>query len=96
MLFKYKVLWAAEDLLISINLFLLIQNPELQIIFSLFDVISNDKHPDWYFDEYLISDGLRIARKENLLQSSARLCEFIELSIGKGRRGPMPSLVLNK
>ncbi len=46
--------------------------------------------------EYVISDGLKIARKENLLQSSARLCGFIEFSIGKGRRGPMPSLLSNK
>ena len=43
--------------------------------------------------EYVISDGLKIAKKENLFQSSSRLCEFIELSIGKGRRGPMPSLI---
>ena len=46
--------------------------------------------------EYIISDGLKIARQEKLFQSSARLCGFIELSIGKGRRGLMPSLVLNK
>jgi len=46
--------------------------------------------------EYVISDGLKIARQENLFQSSARLCEFVELSIGKGRRGPMPSLMSNK
>ena len=43
--------------------------------------------------EYVISDGLKIAKKENLFQSSSRLCEFIELSIGKGRRGPMSSLI---
>jgi len=43
--------------------------------------------------EYVISDGLKIARQENLFQSSARLCGFVELSIGKGRRGPMPSLI---
>ncbi len=43
--------------------------------------------------EYVISEGLRIARQENLFQSSARLCGFLELSIGKGRRGPMPSLI---
>ncbi len=46
--------------------------------------------------ENVISDGLRIARQEKLLQSSARLCGFIELSIGKGRRGLMPSLMPNK
>ncbi len=46
--------------------------------------------------EYVISDGLKIARQENLFQSSARLCRFIELSIGKGRRGPMPYLTQTK
>ena len=45
--------------------------------------------------EYTISDGLKIAMQENLLQSSSRLCGFIELSIGKGRRGPMPFLISN-
>ena len=45
--------------------------------------------------EYVISDGLKIARQENLFQSSARLCGFIELSIRKGRRGPMPTLNTN-
>ena len=43
--------------------------------------------------EYVITDGLKIAKQENLFQSSARLCEFIELSIGKGRRGLMPYLM---
>ena len=43
--------------------------------------------------EYVISDGLKMARQENLLQSSKRLCGFIELSIGKGRRGPMPYFI---
>ncbi len=46
--------------------------------------------------EYVISDGLKLAKQENLLESSARLCRFIELSIGKGRRGPMPFLMSNK
>ena len=41
--------------------------------------------------ENIISDSLELARQENLFQSSARLCGFIELSIGKGRRGLMPS-----
>ena len=41
--------------------------------------------------EYVISDSLELARQDNLFQSSARLCGFIELSIGKGRRGLMPS-----
>jgi len=46
--------------------------------------------------EYVISDGLKIARQEKLFQSSERLCGFIELSIGKGRRGPMPYLMPTK
>ena len=46
--------------------------------------------------EYVISDALKIASQENLLHSSARLCGFVELSIGKGRRGTMPSLILTK
>ncbi len=44
---------------------------------------------------YVISHALKIAKKENLLKSSKKLCEFIELSISKGRRGPMPSLISN-
>ena len=43
--------------------------------------------------KYVISDALKIARKENLLKSSARLCDFLERSIAIGRRGPMPSLM---
>ena len=43
--------------------------------------------------EHVISDGLVIARQENLLQSSSRLCNFLELSISRGRRGPMPYLI---
>ena len=46
--------------------------------------------------EYVISDSLKIARQDNLFQSSSRLCGFIELSIGKGRRGLMPSLISTK
>ncbi len=46
--------------------------------------------------EYLISDGLRIAKQEDLFNSSVKLCGFIELSIGKGRRGLMPSLMASK
>ena len=43
--------------------------------------------------EYVLSDCLKIARKENLLQSSSRLCDFVELSISKGRRGLIPYLM---
>ncbi len=43
--------------------------------------------------EYVISESLGIVKKDNLFKSSKKLCDFIELSIGKTRRGPMPSLV---
>tara|TARA_B100000579_G_scaffold286909_1_gene237903 strand:- start:7901 stop:8752 length:852 start_codon:yes stop_codon:yes gene_type:complete len=43
--------------------------------------------------EYIISDALKMARKEKLLHSSSRLCKFLELSITKGRRGPIPYLI---
>ena len=46
--------------------------------------------------EYLISDSLKIARQEDLFHASARLCVFIEQSIDKGRRGPMPFLMPTK
>ena len=45
--------------------------------------------------KYVISDGLKLARQENLMHSASRLCRFLELSIGKGRRGPMPYLISN-
>ncbi len=43
--------------------------------------------------EHVISEGLGIVKKDNLFKSSKRLCEFVELSIGSTRRGPMPSLI---
>ena len=43
--------------------------------------------------EHIISDSLKLARQENLFKSSARLCDFLELSITKGRRGTIPSLM---
>ncbi len=43
--------------------------------------------------EHVISEGLKIVMQENLLHTSSRLCKFVELSISRGRRGPMPSLV---
>ena len=46
-----------------------------------------------FISEHVISDSLKIAKKGNLLHSSKRLCDFLELSIGQGRRGPMPSFL---
>ena len=61
-LFKYKVEWAAVDLLNNfILLFLFISKPKLQINFSLFEVISNERHPDWYFFDYLKSGEFPIS-----------------------------------
>ena len=45
--------------------------------------------------EYVVSDSLKMAKQENLFQSSLKLCRFIELSISKGRRGIMPSLIIS-
>ena len=45
--------------------------------------------------EYLISEGLKIAKQETLLLSSQKLCNFLELSIIRGRRGPMPAFIAN-
>ena len=45
--------------------------------------------------EYVISDSLKIAKQEILLLSSKKLCNFLELSIIKGRRGPMPAFLTN-
>tara|TARA_B100000700_G_C14959232_1_gene815583 strand:- start:337 stop:1194 length:858 start_codon:yes stop_codon:yes gene_type:complete len=47
--------------------------------------------------ENVISEALKIARREKLMKSSEKLCEFISRSIEKGRRGPMPTmLAINK
>ncbi len=43
--------------------------------------------------EHVISESLGILKKDNLYKSSKRLCDFIEESISKTRRGPMPSLM---
>ena len=42
--------------------------------------------------EHVLSKGLEIARRENLTTSSEYLCNFVELSIKKGRRGLIPSI----
>ena len=41
---------------------------------------------------HVISEGLKIAKQENLFESSTKLCNFLELSFVRGRRGLMPSL----
>ena len=39
---------------------------------------------------HVISNGLELARGQDLLPSATRLCDFLEASIQKDRRGPMP------
>ncbi len=47
----------------------------------------------WTFlfrSENVLAKGLDLARQQNLMPSSKNLCDFLEASIQKGRRGPMP------
>ncbi len=44
----------------------------------------------------VISEGLSRAREKRLMPSSEHLCDFVQASIEKGRRGPMPSISLNR
>ncbi len=38
----------------------------------------------------VLAESLKLAREENLMASSKHLCDFIQASVQKGRRGPMP------
>ena len=40
--------------------------------------------------DYVLSNALDLAMKENLDESSNKLCNFVRNSISKNRRGPMP------
>ena len=42
--------------------------------------------------EHVLSKGLELARRERLTPSAEYLCNFVELSIKKGRRGLIPSI----
>ena len=42
----------------------------------------------------VISNSLAIAMQDRLDLSSSKLCNFVKLSISKGRRGPMPTINL--
>ena len=39
---------------------------------------------------HVFKKGLELAREKDLLKASSDFCLFLETSIGKGRRGPMP------
>ncbi|WP_320676287.1 acyl-ACP--UDP-N-acetylglucosamine O-acyltransferase [Prochlorococcus sp. MIT 1300] len=40
--------------------------------------------------EYVLTESLELAKQKDLLPAAAHLCNFLEASIQKGRRGPMP------
>ncbi|MEB3254041.1 MAG: acyl-ACP--UDP-N-acetylglucosamine O-acyltransferase [Synechococcus sp.] len=44
-----------------------------------------------YRSDLVIAEALRQARTQELLPAADHLCRFLEASIGKGRRGPMPA-----
>ncbi|MEB3158725.1 MAG: acyl-ACP--UDP-N-acetylglucosamine O-acyltransferase [Synechococcus sp.] len=45
-----------------------------------------------YRSDHVIAEGLQLARQQELLPAAAHLCTFLEGSIAKGRRGPMPAI----
>ena len=45
-----------------------------------------------YRSDLVIAEGLKQARTHTLLPAAEHLCSFLEASIGRGRRGPMPAL----
>ena len=44
-----------------------------------------------YRSDHVIAEGLRLARENSLMPLADHLCTFLEGSISKGRRGPMPA-----
>ena len=44
-----------------------------------------------YRSNHVIADGLRLARQQLLLPAADHLCSFLEASMKRGRRGPMPA-----
>ncbi len=45
-----------------------------------------------YRSDHVLAEGLKLARTKDLMPSSAHLCDFMEASMQRGRRGPMPSI----
>ena len=46
--------------------------------------------------DHVFVEGLRLARQEQLMPAAEHLCAFLEASIEKGRRGPMPATPLSR
>ena len=44
-----------------------------------------------YRSDHVMADALHLARQQTLLPCADHLCQFLEGSISKGRRGPMPA-----
>ena len=45
-----------------------------------------------YRSDHVIADGLQLARQQLLLPAADHLCTFLEASMERGRRGPMPAM----
>jgi len=59
------------------------KNFDLKLLLKIWNLL--------FKSDFVISKALKIAREEQLDLSSKKLCDFIEQSISKNRRGPMPS-----
>ncbi|KGG11939.1 Acyl-(acyl-carrier-protein)--UDP-N- acetylglucosamine O-acyltransferase [Prochlorococcus sp. MIT 0601] len=61
------------------------QNPkEFKELLEIWNLIFRSKH--------VYAKGLELAREKKLMPAAEKLCTFLEASITKGRRGPMPFL----
>jgi len=58
------------------------KNFDLKLLLKIWNLL--------FKSDYVISKALDIAREEQLDFSSEKLCDFVEQSISKNRRGPMP------
>ena len=59
------------------------KNFDLKLLLKIWNLL--------FKSDYVISEALNLAKKEQLDFSSNKLCNFVEQSISKNRRGPMPS-----
>ncbi len=58
------------------------KNFDLKLLLKIWNLL--------FKSDYVISKALNIAEEEQLDFYSKRLCDFVEQSISKNRRGPMP------
>ena len=59
------------------------ENFDLKLLLRIWNLL--------FKSDYVISEALNLAKKEQLDFSANKLCNFVEQSISKNRRGPMPS-----